>query len=128
MQLPTSGQVNAGLRHLGTAGVTAATLLGALGVLNADQVTSVVASVHQVMDGLTQTFGGISKLVLVLGPVAALWLGKGAVAAASLHSQLKSIVSNPNVQVEGKIVVPAKVADAVPSDKVVGPTTQPPEA
>ena len=120
--LMTSDQVNAGLRHLGTASVTAVTILGGLGVLSSDQLSSVIDALHQVTGGLEQVFGGVSKLVLVLGPIAAIWFGKGAVTAASLRGQLRSITSNPKAEIRGEIVVPASVAAAVPSDKVVAPT------
>jgi hypothetical protein len=119
MQVPTQDQVNAALRHVGTATATAATVFVVLGLLNADQSAAVIADMKDITDGLGQAVGGFSKLLIVVGPVAALWFGKGAVAAASLHRQLTSIVGNPTVKVDGKIIVPPAVADAVPSDKVV---------
>lgn len=119
MKLPSSEQVNAGLRHLGTASVTAATVLAALGALPQEKVQDVTDNIHKVMDGLNQVYSGLSALVVILGPVAVVLITKASVGAQSLRRQLTSITSNPNVNVEGKITVPPEVANAVPSDKVV---------
>src|SRR5271165_2094015 len=102
MQLPTSEQVSAAMRHVGTATATATAMMALLGVLNQDQVQAVVVDVHQITDGLQQVFGGASKLVVLLGPIAALYFGKVAFASASLRSQLKSITTNRKVEIQGQ--------------------------
>ena len=71
------------------------------------------------MDGLGQMVAGAKKVYLIAGPIIVLWCAKYAGAASSLKGRLTSITSDPKVQIDGKIIVPSAVADAVPSDKVV---------
>jgi hypothetical protein len=119
MKLPTSDQVNAGMKHVGTIGATVFTLAAAVGFIPQNQVADLTADFHEVVDGLTQAFGGFSKLALIIGPIAAIWFAKRAVNSQSLTHQLTSVTSHADVKIEGKIVVPADVANAVPSEQVV---------
>jgi hypothetical protein len=119
MKLPTADQVNAGLKHIGTAGATVATVAAVFGFIPQDKVTEITADLHQIADGLTNAFGGFSKLFMILGPIAAVWFGKRAMTSQSLTNQLISVTSHDDVKIDGKIVVPADVAAAVPSDQVV---------
>lgn len=142
----TEGQVNAGLRHVGTAAGTTVAVFTVLGMLSADQAAGVLAGVHEMTDGLQHVFGGASKVLYIVGPIAMVWMGKIAVGSASIQSQAKSLFAaasgpttpktneataailnaasslpqvNPDVRIEGKIIASAEVAAAVPSDKVV---------
>lgn len=121
MNLPTNDQVSAALRHVGTAGATTVGVFAVLGILSPDQVAAVIADIHQITDGLQQTFGGVSKIIIIVGPIAATYFAKGAVMAAGLRRQLKAITNNPDVKIQGQIVVPAPVAKDVPSTQVVSP-------
>lgn len=116
------GQLDAGLRHLGTAAATGGTIVAALGLLSADEAHAVVDKLQDVGTHVKAIMGDLSAIWVIVGPVAAVWMGKMAASSASLRNQLKSVTSNPIVQVQGKIVVsdPA-VAAAVPSPKVVAP-------
>jgi Mn2+/Fe2+ NRAMP family transporter len=120
----SSAQVRAGLRHVATASVTAATVLGTLGLLSADQTRDIISGLQQLGNGLQDVFGGASKVIIILGPIAAGWIAKVAVTSASLKSQLTAISQNKQVQIDGKIIVPESVANEVPSNKVVGPSQQ----
>lgn len=117
----SSAQVNAALRHGGTAAGTLVTIFTVLGVLSPEQSADVIAAVHQITDGLQQVVGGASKIILIVGPIIAGFAAKGAVNAASLRSILTRITDpkRPEVEIEGKIIVPAAVAAAVPSTQVV---------
>lgn len=119
LTLPTTGQVNAALRHAGTAAGTTVTIGAALGMLSADDAAKVVAALQHITHGLEEAFGGFATVFAVVGPVAVAIFTKGAMAAASLKNQLHAVTSSPDVTIEGKILAPAAVADAVPSDKVV---------
>lgn len=119
LSLPTTGQVNAGLRHAGTAAGTAVTIGAALGMMSSDDAAKVIAALQHVTHGLEEAFGGFATIFVVVGPIAIALFTKGAVAAASLKNQLHAVTTNPDVTIEGQILAPAAVADAVPSDKVV---------
>lgn len=107
------------LRHVGTAGGTAVAIFSTLGFLSPATATSAIAALHQTMDGLQQALGGISQLVLVLGPAFAALMAGLAGTSSTLKAQLKSITTREDVKVNGTIAVPTAVAAAVPSPQVV---------
>jgi hypothetical protein len=135
MNLPTEGQVSAALRHVYTSAGTVLAIGTIVAVVPQDQVQPIMDALRQVGDGLQQVFGGVSKLVIIVGPIVAAWMAKIAATSASFKSQLKSVTaaasapeaveqkqdmlaataSIPEVE---KIVAPT-VADTVPNDKVV---------
>ncbi len=65
--------VKGSLTSIGAHAITAATTLAALGFVNPDDVTALVAAIHQFNDGIAQTVGALGKMWIVLGPLAA-WL------------------------------------------------------
>lgn len=104
-----------------------------LGVIDQDSSKSLIEGVQHMMNGLGEFVLGAKQVYLVAVPVALAIIAKfagnsqqastQAVAdAKSLPNQLKAITSNPDVVVQGKIIVadPA-VAEAVPSPQVVAP-------
>jgi hypothetical protein len=119
MKWPTSNQVNAGLRHAGTAGGAVVTVFGVLGLLSQEDAAKVIANLHTLVDSLTLAFGAFSAIVAIVGPVAIGLFVKGAVASASITSQLKAVTTNKTIKIDGQIIAPPDVAKAVPSDKVV---------
>jgi hypothetical protein len=139
MNLPTQAQVNAALRYAGTAAGTIGTIAALAGVADQQTMQNIVAAFHAIIDDLTQLFGDLSKLVLLVIPVATFWLAKMGYNSASPASQKASVAAQPNMVVvettapiaaanaiakipEVKQVVSTQaVADATPSDKVIGP-------
>ena len=116
-------QINAGLRYAGVAGAGVFTTLATIGFVPQDQVAAFTDALHHVTNGLQETIGGLAKLAVILGPIAAVWLGKIGVSSASLTNYLTKVASaekDGTVKIEGKIFAPPAIADAVPSDKVVG--------
>lgn len=119
MSLPSQAQVYAALRYAGV--ITGVVVTGAatLGALPADTAAAIVTSAQKVISDTQTLIGDAWALAVLVAPVITVWLVKIGVSSASLTKQLKSITSNSDVQIEGQIKVPANVADAVPSDKVV---------
>lgn len=116
------GQLNAVGRHVMTSTATVFSVLGILGILPADKAQIVLMRMQDIATHLQAIFGDLTVIWAVAGPIAVVWIAKAAAGAASLKSQLRSVTSNPQVEVQGKIVVddPA-LAAAVPSPKVVAP-------
>jgi hypothetical protein len=119
MKLPSTDQVTAGLRHVGTAAATTGTIFVVLGLVPQDQLAGLLNGLHETTDGLSKAFGGFSKVIAIIGPLAIVWFGRAAMVAQSLKHQLTSVATSPDVKIEGKILAPAAIANAVPSDKVV---------
>lgn len=120
--MPSMPQVNAALRHGVTASATIFTVLGVLAVVPQDQIAGLIQDLHDIQSGLSQAFGGFSKLWIVLGPIAGIWMAKIAGASAGIVSQLKAVTSSKQVKVEGQIVTTPEIAEAVPSEQVVAKT------
>lgn len=110
------------LRHVGTAGGTAVAIFSTLGYLSPADAKATLAALHQTMDGLQQAVGGVSKLVLVLGPAVAALMAGLAGASSTLRAQLKNLTDNKQVKVNGTIEAPPAVAAAVTSPQVVPAT------
>lgn len=135
MNLPTEGQVSAAMRHVYTSAGTVLAIGTIVAVVPQDQVQPIMDALRQVGDGLQQVFGGVSKLVLIAGPIVVGWMGKIAAARAGFTSQLKSVISTAsapeNVDKKAAVVaatasmpeveqiIAPELADAVPSHKVV---------
>lgn len=101
----------------------AGTVLVVLGAIDSDQAKGLVDGAQQFMDGIGQAVGGAKKILIIVGPVVMGICAKYAGLSATLRGRLTSIAADPTVKIEGKIIAPAAVADAVPSNKVVaGPT------
>lgn len=118
MKAPTQAQFAAALRYAGTAAGTLATLGALVGVLSQEQSAALVATVHAIIDDLTHLFGDVSKLVLLLLPVATFWFAKMGWNSASTKSQIASVQALPQAQVT---VTDPKLAEGVPGVKVVNP-------
>jgi hypothetical protein len=116
-------QLNAVVRHGGTALGTAITVLGALAYLPPDQAQKALDSLQAAGKDIHNLVGHLSDLWIILGPVLVVFMGKLAAGSASLKSQLRSIARNPAVDIkpQSEIVVPPDVAKAVPIPQVVPP-------
>lgn len=119
----SQNEINAGLRYIGTSAATAFTVLAVLGQINPDQVKSLTDSMNDFTTGIGMAVGALSKMWIVLGPVAAIWLGKIGMSAAStkgLISGLLKAASEPNatksVEVKSAILDAAASLPEVASD------------
>lgn len=142
MELPNENQVNAGLRHVYTSAATILTLATVVAIVPQESVAPILAALHQIGDGVQQVVGGFSKLSVLVGPIIAGLMIKIAGGSAGIKSQAASLmrmmnsakpeqaaeaksavltaaVNAPDIQIQGKILAPPEVANAVPSDKVV---------
>lgn len=134
------GQVNAGLRHVYTAGASAFTVLATFALISPEQSQDLLNALHQVGDGVKSVFGGLSKMWIILGPVGAGLAAKGAVSSAGLKSQLASVLKAALTSDEAKkevlqklpempgvqaVVTDAATARQVPNDKVVSAADAP---
>jgi hypothetical protein len=91
MQMPSSDQVSSLLRQGYTAAGTAFTIAAMVAVIPQDAVQPAIAALHEVGDGLQQAFGGVSKLVVILGPVVMGLSARAAAFAVSLKSQVAKV-------------------------------------
>jgi hypothetical protein len=112
MQLPTSDQVNAALRHVYTAAGTAAAVLVFVGLSQGD-ATKLGTGIHQIGDGVASIIAGVTTLIPVASALYAAW-------TASPFSRLISMKKNPEIaQVLAKPgTATAALADAIPGNKI----------
>ena len=113
--MPTKAQLAAAGRYAGAAAGTAATVGAVLGVLTPEQSAAFVADVHAVIDDMANLFGDVSKLVLLVMPIATVWLAKIGYSSASPKSQIASVQAMPQAQV---VVSDPKLAEGIPGVKV----------
>lgn len=115
-ELPTQPQRAAAARYVGTIAGTAASVAAVMGVLTPDQSAAFVGDVKAIIDDLGHLFGDISKLVILIIPIATLWLAKIGYNSASPKSQIASVQAMPQAQVT---VTDPKLAEGVPGVQVV---------
>jgi ethanolamine utilization microcompartment shell protein EutL len=113
--MPTKGQLAAAGRYAGAAAGTAATVGAVLGVLTPEQSAAFVADVKAVIDDMANLFGDVSKLVLLVMPIATVWLAKIGYNSASPKAQIASVQAMPQAQV---VVSDPKLAEGIPGVKI----------
>lgn len=109
----------AATRNYVSAAAGAGTIFAVLGLIDADQAKGLVDGAQQFMDGLGQMVGGAQKVLIIVGPIGLAVCAKIAGLSATLKGRMKSITADPQVKIEGKIIVPPEVAAAVPGNQVV---------
>jgi hypothetical protein len=119
MQAPTQAQLYSGLRYAGTAVATTASLFVFLGALDSSTSDAAIAAFREMLAGLQQTIGAAYKLVYILGPVIAFWLGKAGVSAQGIKQQIANVQEHPKAQV---LVSDPKLAEGIPGVKIVAPS------
>ena len=94
----TGNKLNAGLRYAGTSAATIFTMMGALAILSPDQIAQLSIAVHQLNDSILSAYGALTKMWVILGPIAALYLGKVGVQSSGVKAiadKLLRIASGP---------------------------------
>ncbi len=123
MNMPTQDEINSLLRHGYTAAGTAFTIAAMIAVIPPDVVQPAIAALHDVGDGLEKAFGGVSKLVVIFGPIIAGLSARAAAFAVSLKSQVTKVhQADPhellNVVKEVTPTLLAKTTAAIPGVQV----------
>jgi hypothetical protein len=118
IQMPTSDQVNAALRHVYTAVASATAVLVFVGLSQGD-ATAIGNAVHDIGDGVAKIIAGVTVLIPMASAVYAAW-------TASPFSRLLSMKKNPEIaQVLAKPgTATAALANAIPGDKIAVATPQ----
>lgn len=88
-----SNQVNTALRYLGSAGATAFTIMGALAIIPADSSKELITQLHILGDSLGTAYGALTKMWVILGPVAFIWLTKMGVNSSSVKGLLGKLTT-----------------------------------
>ena len=129
MGLPTENQVNAALRHVGTASASVASVFVVLGFLTPDQSQAIIADMQQIVAGLQQAFGGFSKLAIIVGPIFAGLMATFAAKSGSVTSiiatLLKTAHANTIASDEAKTAIVNAAAGLPEVEKVVAPALAP---
>jgi hypothetical protein len=116
VNMPTDAQVSAALRHVYTSAGTVLAIGAIVAVVPQEQVQPIMDALRQVGDGMQQVFGGVSKLVVIVGPIVAAWMAKIAATSASFKSQLRSVTATASAPAN----VTEKVALATATANVPG--------
>lgn len=94
----SQNKLNAGLRYVGTSAATLFTMMGALAILSPDQVAQLGAAIHQLNDSILSAYGALTKMWVILGPIAGIYLTKVGIQSSSIKSlagKLLNIAAGP---------------------------------
>lgn len=93
----SKNQLNAGLRYAGTVGSTALMFAGMMALLSPDQIATVKAQIDVLNQSIITGYGALTKMWVILGPVAFSILGYFGVKSSSVKaiaSKLLRIAAN----------------------------------
>lgn len=95
----SQNKLNAGLRYAGTSAATLFTIFGALQFVTPEQVAQLTAAVHEFNQSIVSAYGALTKMWVIIGPVALVWLGKVGFQSSSVKAmaaKLLTIAANNN--------------------------------
>lgn len=93
----SQNKLNAALRYAGTSAGTLFTVFGVLQFITPEQVAQLTQAVHDFNQSALSMYGALTKMWLILGPIAVIWLGKVGVQSSSIKgimAKLFSIAAN----------------------------------
>jgi len=119
MSLPTQAQINAGIRYLSGYLATGGAIIVALGLLPPDTAHAILDASQKVLTDLKQLIGDSYLLAGLVLPVAAAFLARLGIKAASPKNQIASVQALPQAQVlvtdpRLKATPEVKVVDKLP--------------
>lgn len=94
-----SNQVNTALRYAGSSLATAFTVMGALAIIPDESAKELIHQLHVLGDSLSTAYGALTKMWVILGPIALVWLGRMGVQSSSvkgLIGRLTTIAQGSN--------------------------------
>ncbi len=121
-------QLNAALRYGGTTAATLFTILGGLQFVTPEQVAQLTAAVHDFNQSILSAYGALTKMWVILGPVAIFWLTKAGVQSSSVKSiagkllQIATGAASPSSIEAQKAAI--QVTSAVAQDKSIPKSTE----
>lgn len=115
MSLPTTSQVMSVTRHVATFAAGVIVMFGLSTKISPDQVTAII--------NMTGTL--VNDLILLIGAVTPIIVTLYGAKAAGITSQLQTVTTDPTIKIEGRILAPSAVAEAVPSAQVVADPAEP---
>lgn len=94
----SQNKLNSALRYAGTSAGTLFTIFGAMQFVTPEQVTQLAAAMHDFNDSVVSMYGALTKMWIILGPVAIFWLGKvgwNSSSAKALGDKLRAFATGP---------------------------------
>jgi uncharacterized protein YjeT (DUF2065 family) len=119
----SKNQIKISLRYLGTAGGTAATILGAISLITPDQAKDLVQQIHILSESALTMYGALLKMWVILGPAGVIVLGYFGVKSGSIKAmatKLLGIATNeasPQASEAQKAIVQA--TSTIAQDKTI---------
>ena len=86
-------QLNAALRYAGTGAATLFTVLGAIAIIPPEKVPELITALHQFNESILSAYGALTKMWIIIGPIAGIWLAKVGVQSSSVKSIGEKLMS-----------------------------------
>lgn len=100
----SQNKLNAALRYAGASASTLFTVFGVLQFVTPDQVAQLTQAVHDFNQSVLSAYGALTKMWIILGPVALFWLGKVGFQSSSVQAMagklLKIATSAPSPEAD----------------------------
>lgn len=89
----SQNKLNAALRYGGASAATVFTLFGALQFVTPEQVAELTTQVHVFNESILSAYGALTKMWVILGPVALFWLGKVGFQSSSVKAMAAKLLT-----------------------------------
>lgn len=111
-------KLNSALRYGGSNVAMLVTIMGAFSILSPEQIAEIKTQIDLLQQSILTAYGALTKMGVILGPVAAFWLAKlgwNSSTVQSLAAKLLGIAKNeagdPKKATEAQVAIVAAAAD-----------------
>ena len=91
-------KLNSALRYAGTSAATMFTIFGMMQFVTPEQVAQLTQAVHEFNDSVISAYGALTKMWIILGPIAVFWMGKlgwNSSSVQAIGEKLRAIATGP---------------------------------
>lgn len=89
----SQNKLNAALRYGGAFAATSVTFFGAIQFITPDQAAELIKQIHVFNDSILTAYGALTKMWVIAGPVALLWLGKIGFQSSSIKAMTAKLLT-----------------------------------
>ena len=112
-------KLNAALRYGGSNAATLFTVMGVFSLLTPDQIVSLKAQIDVLQQSILTAYGALTKMGVILGPVAAIWLAKVGWNSSTVKAMAGKLLGIAKSDSDPKATEAQVAIATVASDKVI---------
>lgn len=112
-------KLNAALRYGGSNAAMLFTVMGVFSLLTPDQIVSLKAQIDVLQQSILTAYGALTKMGVILGPVAAIWLAKVGYSSSTVQAMASKLLGIAKNDADPKATEAQVAIVTVASDKTI---------